>query len=215
MSIPGIRSLLVVDDHAVVRDGVKHIVDEGRGLTAFGEASTADEALIEASRRRYDAAVIELALGGHTGLELLRELRRRHPGMPVLVLTAHTEEQYGRRALRGGAAGYLTKDSPRIELLRALRKVAGGGRYVSATLAERLAGDLEQALDQPPHELLSDRELAVLSFLAAGHPVGEIARVLALSTKTVSTYRARLLAKMRMRSNAELTRYAIHNQLVQ
>ncbi len=214
MSIPGIRSLLVVDDHAVVRDGVKHIVDEGRGLTLFGEASTADEALIEASRRRYDAGVIELSLGGHTGLELLRELRRCHPAMPVLVLTVHAEERYGRRALRGGAAGYVTKRSPRTELLRALRKIAGGGRYVSATLAERLVVDLEQDVDRSPHELLSDRELAVLGFLAAGHPVRDIARVLALSAKTVSTYRARLLSKMRMRSNAELTRYAIHNQLV-
>jgi two-component system invasion response regulator UvrY len=215
MPILGVRSLLIVDDHTVVREGLKHIVDEGQGLTSFAEAATAAEALELVEHRQFDAAVVDLSLDGRSGLELVRQLKRLHPQIPILVLSMYAEEQYARRALRAGAAGDLTKGSPRAEVVQALQKVAAGGRYVSAALAERLALDLERDGDRPPHEILSDREFEILGLIAAGNPVGQIAKLLTLSDKTVSTYRARILAKLRMRSNAELMRYALENRLVE
>lgn len=214
MGIPGIGSLLIIDDHEVVRDGIKRIVDEHAGGVVFGEASSPAEARERLSERRWDAAVLDLSLGSRSGLTLLAELRERCPRMPVLVLSMHAEEQYARRAFKAGAAGYVTKGSTRNELRDALAKVVRGGRHVSPALAEALASDLQRGADLLPHEILSDRELEVLQGIASGRTVGEIAGLLALSDKTISTYRARILEKMRMRTNAELTVYAIRNRLV-
>lgn len=208
-------SILIVDDHEVVRDGVKRIFDERPGAAAFGEASNAPEALALARERDWDVVVLDLSLGGRSGLEVLKELKQLRPKTPVLILTMHSEEQYARRAFKAGAAGYITKDSPRAELLRAINKVAEGGKYLSPALAERLVLDLERGADRPPHELLSDREYQVLTLIASGKTVGEIAALLSLSDKTISTYRARILEKMSMRTNAELTHYAIQNKLVE
>ena len=207
--------LLIVDDHEVVRRGVKTIFDEESGTMVFGEASTAPEALKRISEQDWDIVILDLGLPGRSGLDLLRELKHLRPRLPVLILSMHSEEQYARRALKAGASGYITKDSPRTELVRAVKRVVEGGKYVSATLAEQLAGDLQSGTDRPPHEKLSDREFEILCLIASGKTVGEIADMVSLSDKTISTYRARVLEKMNMKTNAELTHYAISNKLVE
>lgn len=206
--------VLIVDDHEVVRDGLKRMLDERADAVAFGDASTAVEALRLAREQDWDVTVLDLSLGNRSGLEVLKDLKQVRPSLPVLVLTMHTEEQYARRAFKAGAAGYISKDSPRAELIAAIEKVIKGGRYVSPSLAERLILDLERGSDRPPHEILSDREFQVMCLIASGKTVGEIADMLALSDKTISTYRARILEKMGMKTNAELTYYAIQNKLV-
>jgi len=207
--------MLIIDDHAVVRDGLKRIFEEQPGTIAFGEASTASEALELARDQDWDVAVLDLSLGGRSGLEVLKELKQLRPKLPVLILSMHSEEQYARRAFKAGAAGYVTKDSPRAELVKAVNKVMSGGRYVSHALAENLVFDLARGTDRPPHEALSNREFEVLRLLASGKTVSEIAAQLTLSDKTISTYRARLLEKMGMKTNAELIYYAINNKLVE
>jgi two-component system invasion response regulator UvrY len=209
------KKLLLVDDHEVVRDGIKRMFDEQPDAAVFGEAGTVPEALQLAREQNWDVAVIDLSLGNRSGLELLKELKRIRPNLPVLVLSVHAEEQYARRAFKAGAAGYIAKDCSRAELVNAINKVAGGGRYVSARLAEKLVIDLERGSDRPPHEALSDRELEVLNLIASGKTVGEIANLLSLSDKTISTYRARILEKMGMRTNAELTHYALRQKLTE
>jgi two-component system invasion response regulator UvrY len=208
------KRILIIDDHAVVRDGVKKIYDEQPGQVVFGEASTKSEALQLAREQDWDLAVLDLSLGNQSGLEVLKELKQIHPRLPVLILSMHSEEQYARRAFKAGASGYITKDSSRAELAKAVNKVAAGGRYVTAALAERLVLDLGRGSDRPPHETLSDRELEVVKWIASGKTVREVAELLSLSDKTISTYRARLLEKMGMKTNAELTHYAIRNKLV-
>jgi len=210
-----VAKILIVDDHEVVRDGVKKILAEQPGPTTFGEAGSAPEALRLARAQDWDVAVLSLSLGGRSGLGVLKELKQTRPKLPVLILGAHSEEQYARRAFKAGAAGYITEDSPRAELVRAVNKVIDGGRYVSPALAERLVVDIERGTDGPPHEALSNREFEVLRLIASGKTVGEIAEMLSLSDKTISTYRARLLEKMDMKTNAELTHYAIRNNLVE
>lgn len=206
--------VLIVDDHEVLRDGVKRVLDRRPGELTFGEAGTADEALRLAREREWDVVVLDLSLGGRSGLEVLKELRQLRPRLPVLILSMHSEEQFARRAFKAGASGYITKDSPRAELAEAVRKVAGGGTYVSPALAEKLVFDLRRGDDRAPHELLSDREFEVLRLIGSGKTVGEIAHTLSLSDNTISTYRARILEKMGMKTNAELTHYAIQNKLV-
>jgi DNA-binding NarL/FixJ family response regulator len=208
------KKILIIDDHEIVRDGLKKIVNEQSENITFGEASTAPEALRLAAEQDWDIVVLDLSLGGRNGLEVLKELKQIRPGLPVLILSMHSEEQYARRAFKAGAAGYITKDSPRAELLNAINKVAEGRKYVSRALAEELVIDLERGSDRPPHETLSDREFEVMRLIASGKTVGEIAVLLSLSDNTISTYRARLLEKMKMRTNAELTHYAILNGLV-
>ncbi len=208
------KKILIIDDHEIVRDGLKKIVNEQSENITFGEASTAPEALRLVAEQDWDIVVLDLSLGGRNGLEVLKELKQIRPGLPVLVLSMHSEEQYARRAFKAGAAGYITKDSPRAELLNAINKVAEGRRYVSHALAEELVIDLERGSDRPLHETLSDREFEVMRLIASGKTVGEIAVLLSLSDNTISTYRARLLEKMKMRTNAELTHYAIQNGLV-
>lgn len=209
------KRILVVDDHDVVRDGVKRIFDEQPGAASFGEASSASEALKLISDQDWDVIVLDLSLGSRSGLDLLKQVKEIRPRLPVLILSMHSEEQYARRSFKAGASGYITKDSPRAELVKAINKVVGGGRYVSPELAEKLVVDLEKGSDGPAHQTLSNREFEVMQLIASGKTVSEIAELLSLSDRTISTYRARLLEKMGMKTNAELTRYAIQNKLVQ
>lgn len=206
--------LLVADDHAIVRRGLREILSEAHDLSVAGEAATRDEVLAKVGERGLDAVILDLSLPGGNGLDLLAEVKHRRPDLPVLILTVHPEDQYALRALRAGAAGYLTKESAPEQLVEAVRKIVRGGKYVSATVAERLASSLGPDAARAPHEALSDREYEVLRMLASGKTVSEVAAELSLSVKTVSTYRTRILEKMGMRTNAELTHYAIKNQLV-
>ena len=208
------KRILIIDDHEIVRDGIKKILHEQARDNTFGEAGTAPEALKLVAEQDWDLVILDLSLAGRNGLEVLRELKQLRPRQPVLVLSMHSEEQYARRAFRAGAAGYITKDSPRAELVKAINKVAEGGRYVSHALAEELVIDLERGSSRPPHETLSDREFEVMRLIASGKTVSEIAELLSLSDKTISTYRARVLEKMGMKTNAELTHYAIKSGLV-
>ncbi|MDQ1472489.1 MAG: hypothetical protein QOJ99_3969 [Bryobacterales bacterium] len=208
------KRVLIIDDHEVVRDGLKGIFSELPEPTFFGEASSSAQALKLAAERQWDAVVLDLSLGNRSGLDLLKSLKQLHLRLPVLILTMHSEEQYARRAFRAGASGYVTKDTPRAELIRALKTVLEGGRYVSSSLAERLALDLGRHSDRPPHETLSDRELEVMRLIASGKTVGQIAELLCLSDKTISTYRCRILEKMGMKTNAELTHFVIRNDVL-
>ena len=206
--------VLIVDSHEVVREGVKKIVGESHGAAFFGEAGDAAEALKKARESNWDVVVLDLILAGRSGLEVLRELRRARPRLPVLVLCTYSEEEYARRAFTAGAAGYVTKDCPREELVAAVKKVAGGGLYVSPSLAARFAAGLGSDSPRPPHEALSDREFEVMLLIASGKTAGEIAVDLSLSAKTISTYRARILDKMGMKTNVDLMRYALRSGLV-
>ncbi len=208
------RRVLIVDDHEVVRDGIKRILEEQPGAISCGEAGTPDVALRMALADDWDAVVLDLSFGDRSGLEILKELKQARPRLPVLVLTMHSEEQYARRVFKAGAAGFITKDSPRAELCKAIHKVMEGGKYLSPALAEKLIIDLGRGLDQSPDATLSDREFQVMRLIASGKTLSEIADLLSLSDKTISTYRARLMEKMGMRTNAELTHYAIQNKLV-
>ena len=206
--------VLIADDHAVVRRGLKQIVaDEYREAT-IGEAQNAQEVFKFVREQDWDIVVLDISMPGKSGLEALKELKQEYPKLPILILSVHPEEQYAVRALKAGAAGYLTKESAPEELIQAITKALGGGKYVSAALAEKLAFNLEADTEKLAHETLSDREYQIMRMLASGKTVGEIADELALSVKTVSTYRARILEKMKMKSNAELTYYAIKHQLV-
>ena len=209
------RRILIVDDHEVVRDGVKRLFDEHAGTTAFGDASTASEALRLASECSWDMVVLDLSLGARSGLDVLKELKQIQPRIPVLILSMHSEEQYARRAFKAGADGYITKDSARAELSKAIDRVINGGKYVSPVLAEKLVAYLEKGTDTAPQDTLSDREFEVMRLIASGKTVGQIAELLALSDKTISTYRARVLEKMGMKTNAELTLYVIQNRLLE
>jgi two-component system invasion response regulator UvrY len=209
------KRILIIDDHAVVRDGVKKIFDEQPETVIFGEAGTRLEALQLTREQPWDLAVLDLSLGNHSGLEVLKELKQIRPELPVLILSMHSEEQYARRAFKAGASGYITKDSSRAELAKAVNKVAAGGRYVTSALAEILVFDLGRGSDLPPHQSLSDREFEVMRLIGSGKTVTEIAALLSLSDKTVSTYRSRLLEKMGMTTTAELMRYVIQNKLVE
>ncbi len=208
------KRILIVDDHAVVRDGVKKILSERMAELQFGEAGNVDEASKLAREGEWDVVVLDLSLADHSGLEVLKELKQIRPSLPVVILTMHSEEQYVRRAFKAGAAGYVTKDSPRAELVDAISAVIDGRKYVGAALTEILRADSEHDTDRLLHECLSNREFQVLRSIGQGKTVGEIAAMLALSDKTISTYRARILRKMNLKNNAELAHYAIRNKLV-
>jgi len=208
------RNVLVVDDHALVRDGLKSVLREHAATTDVGEAATAADASRLARERDWDLAIVDISLAGRSGLDVVAELKALRPRMPVLVLSMHSEQQYARRAFRAGAAGYITKSTSRAELARAIRRVGAGGRYVSPELAEQLAADLDRDTADAPHAALSNREFEVMRLLGTGNTVTEIAAILGISDKTVSTYRARILEKMHVRTNAELVRYLIENNLL-
>ena len=207
--------ILVADDHAVVREGVKQILSETADMVVAAEASSAQEVLNKVWENNYDLVLLDISMPGRGGLDVLKQLKDEKPGLPVLILSIYPEEQYAVRALRAGAYGYLTKESAPDELIAAIRKISQGGKYVSASLAEKLAFDMEIGAEKPPHEMLSDREYQVICMIAKGKTVKEIAGELSLSVKTISTYRSRILDKMRMKGNAELTRYAIKNSLIE
>ncbi len=206
--------VLIADDHAVFRRGLKETISEAFPRVTFGEAKSAPETLENVRVQNWDIVILDISMPGQSGLDILNDLRRLRPKLPILLLSMHPEEQYARRALKSGAAGYVTKESVPEELKRAVRQIVAGGRYVSATLAEKLAYDLRSGVDVPVHELLSDREFQVLRMIASGKTVKQIADEIALSVKTVSTYRARILEKTGMKTTAELIRYAFQAQLV-
>lgn len=208
-------SIVIADDHAVVRRGLKEIVADEHDMEIGAEASTAHELLDLVRKRPWDAVVLDISLPGRSGLEVLAELKQEQPTLPVLIHTMHPEEQFAVRALRAGAAGYLTKDSAPTELVKAIRKIVAGGKYVGASLAETLAARIDPGALESPHQTLSDREFEVFRLLASGKTVSEIAEQLALSVKTVSTYRNRILRKMKMKNNAELMRYALQQKVVE
>jgi DNA-binding NarL/FixJ family response regulator len=206
--------ILIADDHPLVRQGLRQVLEAHDGLRVVGEAKDGDDAMALAGRLEWDVAVVDYNMPGKSGVELVKELRRRHPERPVLVLSMYPEDRYALRLLKAGAAGYLNKESAPAELVGALQKVAAGGRYVSAALGEKLALAMAGDGEEPAYEKLSDREYQIMWLLASGKTVGDIARQLFLSANTVSTYRARILKKLEVRNNAELMRYAIRHQLV-
>ena len=209
-----VTRILIADDHAILRRGLKEILVRELADAVCGEAENAQQVLAEIQNREWDVVILDVTMPGRSGLDVLRDLKALRPKLPVLVLSMHAENQYGKRVLKAGAAGYLNKDAAPEELVKAIRKVMSGGRYVSAALAETLAWDLGTDADRPVHEILSDREFEVLRILASGKTVSQIAEDLHLSVNTVSTYRARILEKMNMTTTAELMRYALQNHLV-
>lgn len=207
--------VFLADDHPVVRKGLQRILEEQPGISVVGEASDGNEMLRSLKNLPADVMLLDVSMPGPGLVPLLQELRAAHPTLPVLVLSVHPEDQYAVRALRAGARGYLTKDHSPEELVAAVRKVYRGGRYVSATLAERLAAEFDAAgSSRAPHEDLSDREFEVLCMVGSGRSVTEVAATLGLSVKTVSTYRTRLLQKMAATSNADLVRYVATHGLM-
>jgi two-component system, NarL family, invasion response regulator UvrY len=208
-----VPSILIVDDHEVVRRGLKQVLAEGLPSAAFGEAGTTEEAAGALSRGEWDLLLLDVNLPGRGGLELLEEVRRTLPRLPVLVVSAYAEEEFAVRCIRLGAAGYLTKNSASDELVAAARKVLAGGKYVTATLAERLAGVLGGEVSGRPEEALSGRELQILRLVARDRTTREIAAELHLSEKTVATYRARIAVKLGISTRVELTRFAIQHGL--
>lgn len=207
--------ILIADDHAVVRQGLKQILAEAFKRASFGEAANSQQALELVWRSHWDIVILDLTMPGRSGLEVLKEIKRAHPALPVLILSMHPEDQFAVRLLKAGAAGYMTKESAPGELVGAVTKAIAGGRYVSQALAEKMALLLVNHGQAALHESLSDREFLILRLIASGKSVSVIARELALSVKTVSTYRARLLEKMDLKNNAELLHYAFQNNLVE
>jgi DNA-binding NarL/FixJ family response regulator len=206
--------VLITDDHALIRRGLKQVLQEGLGAVFVGEAQDASEALDQVLRHDWDIVMMDISLPGRSGLDILRDIKLAKPDLPVLFLSMHPEDQFAIRVLKSGAAGFIAKESAPDELIKAIRKVLAGGKYVSAAAAEKIALDLSDSGNKPPHETLSDREFLVLRLIASGKSVGQIAADLRLSVKTISTYRARVLEKMHMQNNAELTHYAIKHELV-
>lgn len=207
--------VFIVDDHPIVRSGIRRIAEEDRGITVTGEAASGDAALVALQQVVADVILLDVSMPGPPFTETLKRVREEHPSVRVLVLSAHPEDQWAVRALRGGASGYLTKDHSPGQLLDAIRRVHRGGKYVSPTLAERLAAQLGQNFLGAPHEQLSDREFDVLRGLGVGRTVKEIAEALGLSPKTVSTYRTRLMEKLQFSSNADLVRYSAEHGLIE
>ena len=207
--------ILIVDDHAVVRNGVKMLF-AGRPETAtFGEAGNAQEAIRLVREQDWDVVLLDITLGDRSGIEVMKELKAVRPKLSVLILSMHSEAQFARRAFKAGAAGYVTKDSSPDELAKAVNKVAHGGKYVSPTFAEMLLMGIDSGVDKEPHEGLSDREFEIMCLIASGKTITEIAELLSRSVKTISTHRVRILEKMGMRTNAEITHYAIQNNLIE
>ncbi len=206
--------ILIADDHAILRRGLKEILAHELPGVACGEAENAQQVLAQIQNQEWDVVILDVTMPGRSGLDVLRDLKALRPMLPVLVLSMHPEDQYGKRILKAGASGYMNKDSAPEELIKAIRKVRSGGRYVSPALAEKLALSLSEDAARPAHDILSDREFEVLRMLASGKTVGQIAQELHLSATTVSTYRARILEKMNMTTTAELMRYAFENHLV-
>jgi DNA-binding NarL/FixJ family response regulator len=206
--------VLIADDHAILRGGLKEILVRELEDAVCGEAKHAEQILAQVQNHDWDLVILDVTMPGRSGLDILGDLKTVRPKLPVLVLSMHPEDQYGKRMLRAGASGYLEKENAPEELIRAIRKVMAGGRYVSAALAEKLASDLNEDRERPMHETLSDREFEVLRMIGSGKTISQIADQLHLAGTTVSTYRARLLEKMNLTNTAELMHYALRNHLV-
>lgn len=206
--------ILIADDHAILRKGLRRILLEMDEGYEADEASNGHEVLEKIRKRDYDLILLDISMPGLNGLDALKQIKAENPKLPVLILTMHPEEQYALRALKAGASGYLTKESVPEELMNAIRKILRGGKYLSNSLAERLAFAIDEKTEKLPHERLSDREYQVFCLIASGKGLTEIAEAMSLSVKTISTYRSRILDKMKMKSNAELIHYAIKNKLV-
>jgi DNA-binding NarL/FixJ family response regulator len=206
--------ILVVDDHEVVRKGLMKVLAETLQPVKVDEAKNGQDALVKVWKSEYDMVLLDIKMPGKSGLDVLKEIKQHRPKLPVMILSMHPEEQFAIRAMRAGASGYLTKECAGDELILAIRKALKGEKYISGSLAQILAGELDSDLEKPPHENLSDREYQVMVMIASGKPVGAIAKELNLSVKTISSYRTNILLKTRMKNNAEITHYAIQNKLV-
>ncbi|WP_343733357.1 response regulator transcription factor [Duganella sp.] len=215
MTEKAIIKVFIADDHAIVREGLKQILAETRDIVVAGEAESGLDAVKLFRKSGCQVMLLDISLPDRNGIEVLKQIKKDRPELAVLMLSMHREDQYAIRALKAGAAGYLTKQSAPKELVNAIRQVAGGLKYISAALAQELANHVNDDHEAPLHETLSDREYQTLTMIASGKTVGMIAKELSLSVKTVSEYRARLLVKMKLKNSAELTHYAIKNQLIE
>ncbi len=207
--------ILLADDHTIVREGLKQILAETPDMVVLDEAKNGQEVLDKIQQNEHDVVLLDISMPGRSGLDVLKQIKSERPKTAVLVLSMYSEEQYALRALKAGASGYLTKESAPDKLIEAIRKVSEGRKYISPSVAEKLAFNLELGEEKPPHESLSDREYQVMCMIASGKTVKEIASDLALSVKTISTYRTRILEKMGLRNNSALTHYAVQNRLVE
>ncbi len=207
--------ILLADDHTIVREGLKQILAETPDMVVVDEAKNGQEVLDKIQQNEHDVVLLDISMPGRSGLDVLKQIKSERPKTAVLVLSMYSEEQYALRALKAGASGYLTKESAPDKLIEAIRKVSEGRKYISPSVAEKLAFNLELGEEKPPHESLSDREYQVMCMIASGKTVKEIASDLALSVKTISTYRTRILEKMGLRNNSALTHYAVQNRLVE
>ena len=206
--------ILIADDHAIVRHGLKQILADEFKKASFNEARNGQEVLDSVWKQNYDVVVLDITMPGRSGLEVLKEIKKAKPKLPVLVLSMHPEDQFAMRVLKSGASGYMTKESAPAELVGAVKKIMAGGRHISTSVAELMASYITMDSSRPPHEQLSNREFQVMRMIASGKTVSEIARMLSLSVRTISTYRARILEKTGMKTNAELTHYAFQHSLV-
>ncbi|MRV71456.1 response regulator [Duganella sp. FT92W] len=215
MTDKALIKVFIADDHAIVREGLKQILADTRDIVVAGEAENGVDAVKLFRRSGCHVVLLDISLPDKSGIDVLKQIKKEKPDLAVLMLSMHREDQYAIRSLKAGAAGYLTKQSAPKELVTAIRQVAGGLKYVSPALAQELANHLGEDHEAPAHETLSDREYQTLTMIASGKTVGAIAKELSLSVKTVSEYRARLLAKMKLKNSAELTHYAIKNGLIE
>jgi DNA-binding NarL/FixJ family response regulator len=206
--------ILIADDHAVVRRGLREILADALPAADFTEVGNGDEVLDNLGTSHTAMLVLDINMPGRSGMDVLRDVKHTYPRLPVIILSCQPEDQYAVRCLRAGAAAYINKESASEELAIAVKKILGGGRYVSASLAEKLVANLDESVDKPLHELLSDREHEVMRMIASGTPLTDIGEKLHVSVKTISSYRARIMEKMQMKSNAELTRYAMMHKLI-
>ena len=206
--------VLIADDHPIVRKGLKQIITDSPGMVVAGEASDGQKVLDQVQKNDYDVVLLDISMPRRSGLDILEQLKSERPGLAILVLSIYPEEQYAVRVLRAGASGYMTKESAPEELIAAIRAVSSGRKYISSSLAQRLATELGAAAQKSTHELLSGREYSVLRLIASGKTKGGIAEELSLSPKTISTYRARILKKLGLNTDVELVRYAIEHRLL-
>jgi two-component system invasion response regulator UvrY len=206
--------IIIVDDHAVVREGLKQIINVASDIAVIAEATSGLEAIKLARQNEFHIMLLEISLPDKNGIEVLKQIKKEFPAVSVIMFSAHREDQYAVRALKAGASGFLNKQSSTADIIGAIRQVAAGQKYVSSELAQELANNLNQEYEGALHKTLSDREFQTLTMIASGKSVSDIAKELSLSVKTISEYRARLLFKMKLKHNAELTHYAIKNQLV-
>ncbi|MBW1915305.1 MAG: response regulator transcription factor [Deltaproteobacteria bacterium] len=207
------KNILIADDHPIVREGLKQILSKSVDVVSVDEASNGNEALIKIGEKDYDLILLDISMPGRDGFDTLAQIRHDKPEIPVLILSMHPEEHYAKRALKSGAAGYLSKNRAQDELLIAIQRVAKGEKYITSSLAEKLAYDLERDTEEPPHEKLSNRELQVMKMIASGKSLTDIGSDLSLSIKTISTYRGRIMGKIGFKNNAELIHYVIKHGL--